>query len=182
MSHGVVFNNNNGPVEIVQRSIVRRSSIIGKLIEILAMAEPPDYDLARYPADISNKISFNDLSSSGHLLNDYIDNSLLMTESIRQLNKDIVNGDTKLKRQMKIFYHDALFKYHICLSPFNIEELRKNSNLIVQNVIEDTQELVRNSSDLQDGYYEEDIIFGVNVIVAYSIIDCIVMENPNDHN
>lgn len=43
-------------------------------------------------------------------------------------------------------------------------------------------EFVRASSDLQAGYYDEDINFGIALITSYSIIECIVLENPNDHN
>jgi hypothetical protein len=182
MSKGVVFNNNNGPVTIIDESGVARPSILGRLIEIIATSDQTEMNLDRDPAEIDVKISFNDLNTHKWIIEDYVKSSLLIDESIETLNQTILNGSTKLKRQMKTFYNQALEKYSIKKNPFDLEKLKLNSDYIVNEVIFLTKRFVKNSSDLKQGYYEEDIDYGVNLITSYSIIECIVLENPNDHN
>lgn len=41
--------------------------------------------------------------------------------------------------------------------------------------------LVR-ASNLDAEFLQEDIDYGIRMIVSYSIIECIVLENPNDYN
>ncbi|HFW2045821.1 TPA: hypothetical protein ACIBFR_004811, partial [Salmonella enterica subsp. enterica serovar Typhimurium] len=66
--------------------------------------------------------------------------------------------------------------------PFNIEVIRKNSDNIIDNVIRSAQETVSSCSNLDAEFLQEDIDYGIRMIVSYSIIECIVLENPNDYN
>lgn len=182
MSKGVTFHDNKGPVTIIDESASARPSILGKLIEIIATSNQEAIDLDRIPAEIDQKIKFNDLSNNKWIIEEYIKSSLLIDESIETLNQTILNGSTKLKRQMKMFYNRALEKYSISISPIDLEKLKLNSDHIVSEVISLTKRFVKNSTDLKQGYFEEDIDYGVSLITSYSIIECIVLENPNDHN
>lgn len=182
MLKGVTFSDNLGPVTILNESSPARPSILGKLIEIIATSDQTETNLNRDPAEIEVKISFNDLTGHKWLIKEYVKSSLLIDESIEALNQTILNGSTKLKRQMKLFYNRALEKYSIETKPFNLDKLRKNSDLIVEEVISSTKRFVKGSADLGQGYFEEDIEYGVSLITSYSIIECIVLENPNDHN
>lgn len=182
MSKGVTFNDNHGPVTILDESGSARPSILGKLIEIIATSDQSDINLDRDPAEIDVKVDFNDLTGHKWIIEEYIQSSLLIDESIEALNQTILNGSTKLKRQMKFFYNRALEKYSVNIKPFDLEKLKANSDQIVDEVILLTKRFVKNSSDLKHGYFEEDIDYGVSLITSYSIIECIVLENPNDHN
>ncbi|WP_428820964.1 hypothetical protein [Microbulbifer sp. MCCC 1A16149] len=182
MGAGVVFENNQGPITVKNDSQVARATILGKLIEIIATSDSERIDLDRDPAEIEVKISFNDINNHRWLIDEYVDNSSMVDESISLLNKLINNGSTKLKRQMKLFYFSALSNYNISTSPFDLPKLKSKSDDIVREVINQTTEFVKSSSDLKDGYFDEDINFGVALIVSYSIIECIVLENPNDHD
>lgn len=182
MSKGVVFNDNKGPVTVVNESGVARPSILGKLIEIIATSDQVPMNLDRVPAEIDVKINFNDLSGHKWIIEEYIKSSLLIDESIEVLNQTVLNGSTKLKRQMKMFYNHALEKYSINVNPFDLDKLKLNSGSVVDEVISLTKIFVKNSADLKQGYFEEDIDYGVSLITSYSIIECIVLENPNDHN
>lgn len=182
MSNGVTFSDNNGPVTIINEGVSARPSILGKLIEIIATSDNTETNLDRDPAEIETKISFNDLTGHQWLIDDYIKSSLLIDESIEALNQTILNGSTKLKRQMKLFYNRALEKHSIKTKPFDIEKLRKNSDFIVEEVMRSTKKFVKDSTDLGHGYFEEDIDYGVSLITSYCIIECIVLENPNDHS
>lgn len=182
MSKGVTFNDNKGPVTIIDEGGSARPSILGKLIEIIATSDQAEVNLDRDPAEIDVKINFNDLTNHKWIIEEYIQSSLLIDDSIEALNQTILNGSTKLKRQMKAFYNRALDKYSINRSPFDLDKLKQNSDSIVDEVILLTKRFVKNSADLKQGYFEEDIDLGVSLITSYSIIECIVLENPNDHN
>lgn len=182
MSKGVTFNDNKGPVTVVNESGYARPSILGRLIEIIATSKPLPLDLDRVPANIDVKIYFNDLDGHKWIIEEYKKSSLLIDESIETLNQTVLNGSTKLKRQMKIFYNRALEKHSININPFDLKKLKLNSDSVVDEVISLTKIFVKNSADLKQGYFEEDIDYGVSLITSYSIIECIVLENPNDHN
>lgn len=182
MDRGITFDDNKGPVTINNERLISRSTIIGKLIEIIASRNIENVNLDRIPADVEHKISFNNVERYKWLVQEYIGSSLLIDESIISLNQTIINGSTKLKRQMKLFYCQALSKYSISTSPFDVIKLKKHSDDIIQEVIELTGRFVRRSSDLKSGYFDEDIEFGVALLTSYSIIECVVLENPNDHS
>ncbi|WP_394754779.1 hypothetical protein [Crenothrix sp.] len=182
MTKGVTFNGNTGPITVLNNTGIPRPSILGKLIEIIAIGSCNNLSLNRIPADIEEKIHFNNLYKYNWLIKEFISSSLLIEESIQELNQTILNGSTKLKKQMKLFYFKALNKFSINTSPVDLDKLKLHSDSIVEEVISLTINFVKSSTDLKDGYFEEDIEQGVALIISYSIIECIVLENPNDHN
>jgi len=182
MSKGVVFNNNTGQITVKNENKTPRSSILGRLIEIIAIGSTEKIDLDRVPADIEVKIEYNSLSSNRWVVEEYIGDSLLVDESIKELNQTILNGSTKLKRQMKLFYNKALSAHSISTSPFDIEKLKLLSDEVVKEVMQLASEFVQSSTDLKEGYFQEDVDHGVALITSYSVIECIVLENPNDHS
>ena len=182
MSKGVVFNNNKGPVTVKNENKTPRSSILGKLIEIVAIGSTEKINLDRVPADIEVKIEYNNLNSYKWVVEEYIGESLLIDESIKELNQTILNGSTRLKRQMKLFYNKALGEHAISTSPFDIEKLKLFSDEVVKEVMRLASEFVQDSNDLKEGYFQEDVDHGVALITSYSVIECIVLENSNDHN
>ena len=182
MSKGVVFNNNTGPVNVKNENKTPRSSILGRLIEIIAVGSTETVNLDRVPADIEVKIEYNSLRTYRWVVEEYVGESLLIDESIKELNQTILNGSTRLKRQMKLFYNKALSEYSISTTPFDIEKLKLLSDEVVKEVIRLASEFVQNSTDLKEGYFQEDVDHGVALITSYSVIECIVLENPNDHN
>jgi len=182
MSNGVVFNNNKGRITVKNENNTPRSSILGRLIEIIAIGSTEKIDLDRVPANIEVKIAYNNLKSYRWVVDEYINESLLIDESIKELNQTIINGSTRLKRQMKFFYNKALSEHSISTSPFDIEKLKQFSDEVVKEVMQLASEFVKSSTDLKEGYFQEDLDHGVALITSYSVIECIVLENPNDHN
>ena len=182
MGKGVTLERNTGPVTINNSEISSRATILGKLIEIIASSDCENVDLDRVPAEVEHKIQFNDLKTHKWLIDEYVASSLLVDESILELNQKILNGSTKLKRQMKMFYHNSLVKYSVQTNPFDLGALKSNSDNIAAEVIDLATDFVKKSSDLKNGYYDEDIDYGVALITSYSIIECVVLENPNDHD
>lgn len=182
MPKGVTFEVNNGPVTVINENSVPRASILGKLIEIIATGNSDRLDLDRIPAEIEHKVEFNNLIKYKWLVDEFIGSSLLIDDSILELNRTILNGSTKLKRQMKLFYLKSLAKFSIVTKPFDLEMFIYHSDDVVHEVIHLVTKFVKSSSDLKSGYFEEDIENGVALIVSYSIIECIVLENPNDYD
>lgn len=182
MPKGVTFNDNKGSVKIFNGGDKARPSILGKLIEILASASTEKIGLDRIPADIEVKINFNNLNKYKWLMSEFMSSSLLIDESIQELNQTILNGSTKLKRQMKLFYYEALDAFSISTNPIDIEKLQLHSDSVIEEVVSNVTNFVKSSADLKSGYFEEDIQHGVALITSYSIIECIVLENPNDYD
>lgn len=182
MSQGVIFESNNGPITVINENPTRRATILGKLIEIIASGDCIPRNLDRIPTEVEHKVQFNDLKTHQWLVGEYIGSSILIDMAMLELNQTILNGSTKLKRQMKMFYLESLDKFKINTRPFDLERLKAHSDDVVKHVMYLATKFVKASDDLKDGYYDEDIIYGVALITSYSIIECIVLENPNDHN
>ncbi|HGB4907498.1 TPA: hypothetical protein ACIVLA_004426 [Salmonella enterica subsp. enterica serovar Typhimurium] len=182
MTSGVNFKDNTGPVHIINQPRVLRASVIGKLIEIISNPVGGEQSLNRKASNIDVKISFNDLKRNRWVVELYKEDALLVDESIKTLDTIILNGSVKLKRQFRGYYNTALGLYGLYEKPFNIEVIRKNSDNIIDNVIRSAQETVSSCSNLDAEFLQEDIDYGIRMIVSYSIIECIVLENPNDYN
>lgn len=178
----IIFDNNKAPISINNETTIRRQSIIGKLIEILASDSTSKIDLNRSPAEIELKIKHNNLNKFQWVVSEYIDNAIFIESAIHELNLAIMNGATKFKRQMKQFYLESLDKFGIETNPVNIEKLRDNSDNVVQEVINKTKSFLNKSAHLNEDIYQEDIEYGVTLITSYSIIECVVLETPNVNN
>ncbi|MBD2801515.1 hypothetical protein ID854_13880 [Xenorhabdus sp. M] len=182
MSTGVTFDNNTGPVFIDNQPRALRASVIGKLIKIMSTAPFSPQNLQRTPSDIDVKIEFNDLKRNRWVAELYRDDAILVDESIKTLDSLIFNGSDKLKRHFRNFYNDALGRFGLYKKPFSIDMIKKNSDNIIDDIIISTQKMVGSCSDLGDEFLQEDIDLGVKMVVSYSIIECMVLENPNDYN
>ncbi|EKQ6337256.1 hypothetical protein [Pseudomonas aeruginosa] len=178
----VQFDGNQGAVTIINDTkSVPRPSILGRLVEIIALGDCDSRSLDRLPSEIEEKIDFNDLKRCRWVVDQYVESSILIGESVKELNRTILNGGTKLKRQMNNFYKTSLAKFSVLGRTFNLTKLRECSDDIVMDVIQQTKEYVKSSSSLMEGYYAEDIDFGVNLIVSFAIIECVVLENEYAH-
>ena len=78
MSQGINFDHNSGEINIVNEATIPRATILGRLIEIIASGEHDAINLERIPAEIENKIKFNDLNFYRWVVEEYIFNSLLV--------------------------------------------------------------------------------------------------------
>ncbi|MDJ0035345.1 hypothetical protein QM637_05785 [Pantoea allii] len=182
MSSGVSFDNNHGPVLINNQPRVLRASVIGKLVEIISSYPTGNQSLDRTTSDIDNKINFNELKRNRWIAELYKEDALLVDDSIKTLDSVILNGSFKLKRQIRGYYSAALGKYGLYAKPFDISIIRNNADNIIDEVVFLVQQTVSSSSDLGVEFLQEDIDHGIRMIVSYSIIECIVLENPNDYN
>ena len=177
MSKGIGFYDNNGPVTILNQSKTSRPSILGKLVEIIAEGASEKKDLTRDPIETITKINHNNLDEQKWIAMYYYEKSLLVDESIRQLNQNIINGSTKLKQQMNLFYKKALAKYSISIDPVDIEKLKQYSDDVLKEVVSLVENFLECSADLKEGYFQEDLVDGAYLITSYSIIECVVLES-----
>ncbi|MBI6181836.1 hypothetical protein AB6849_08170 [Serratia proteamaculans] len=182
MSSGVDFHNNSGPVYIDNQPRQVRASVVGKLIEIISTYEAGNQNLYRTVSDIDLKISFNDLKRNRWIAELYKEDAILVDESIKTLDSIILNGSAKLKKQFRGFYNEALGRYGLHEKPINLELLRNNSDNIIDDVIKSTLRMIGSCQNLDSEFLQEDVDNGVRMIVSYSIIECVVLENPNDYN
>jgi hypothetical protein len=176
------FNGNKAPISISNEITIRRQSIIGKLIEIIASDSTSNVNLKRDPAEIELKIKHNNLKKFQWVIHEYTENAIFIESAIHELNLAIMNGSTKFKRQMKQFYLESLDKFNIEIKPVNMEKLRDNSDNIIQEVINKTKIFLNKSAYINDAIYQEDIEYGITLITSYSIIECVVLETPNVNN
>lgn len=182
MSSGIIFDNNKGAVYIENQPKQLRASVIGKLIAIMSQFPETDQNLQRDSSDIDLKIQFNDLKRNRWIAELYREDAILIDESIKTLDSLILNGSVKLKKQFRRFYNAALGRYGLYDKPFSIDVIKKNSDNIVDDILNSTRQMLNSCSELDSEFLQEDIDAAIFMILSYSIIECIVLENPNDYN
>ncbi|EJG2210945.1 MULTISPECIES: hypothetical protein [Proteus] len=182
MSAGVTFERNNGPVYIQNQPKQVRASVLGKLIEIMSQAPETEQNLQRESSNIDLKIQFNDLKRNRWIAELYREDAILVDESIKTLDSLILNGSTKLKRQFKRFYNTALGRYGVYSKPFVIDIIKNNSDNIIDDVLSATKDMISTCSELDSEFLQEDIDSAICMIISYSIIECVILENPNDYD
>lgn len=156
-------------------------SIINKIISEISTANVKFNFLDRtFPSDVAKKIAHNNLKNTRYILLQYKDYSTFIEKAYLNIDSSIVNGKQKALMILNGMYFKSLAKLGIDPYYPNIESVRDNADEIVDNIISSMREFVYNSSNVPE--LKENIEIGINVIVAHSFVECVVMENPNASN
>jgi len=153
-------------------------SIINKIIAEISTANIKFNFLDRtFPSDVARKVSHNNLKDKKYIILQYKNYSSFIERAYRNIDSSIVNGKQKSLMILNEMYFNSLTKFDI--DPYDpiIDSVRENADRIVDDIICSLREFVYNSANVPD--LKENIEIGINVIVAHSFVECIVLENPN---
>lgn len=153
-------------------------SIINKIISEISTANVKFNFLDRtFPSSVAKKIAHNNLKNKRYILLQYKEYSSFIERAYVNIDGLIVNGKQKTLMILNEMYFKSLSKLDIDPYEPNINSVRENADIILDDVICCLREFVYNSSNVPN--LKENIEIGLNVIVAHSFVECVVMENPN---
>ncbi len=155
------------------------NTAINELLNDLANRGSEFKRLNRKPTpETITKIKYNNLSSKRHIIQQYLNHSSKIENALKGINSSIPFGKDKILENLNGLYYEALDQLRIeyFTEDVDIEKVRKNSDDILNFIIQK----LRNSSIEASNkpLFQESIELGINVVVAYAFIECIVMENP----
>jgi hypothetical protein len=180
MSKTVQIDKNAGNVYIGESPEFQVNTAINELLNQLASKKYVFKHLSRRPtSETIVKIKYNNLGSKKHIIKQYLDHSTKIETSLKDINSIIPFGKDIIFQNLNDLYYEALDQLEIeyLMEDVDIIKIREHSDYILDFIIQK----LKNSS-IESGnkpHLKESIELGVNVIVAYAFIECIVMENPN---
>lgn len=180
----VGIGNNYGIVNIGNgtQSGTSRMSVIARVIKSLAESSNDDCEVSRVETDyeIEEKLEYNNLQEYAYLIDDYYEKYALITErSFRVAESERPGSTEKIFRQVNAFYRRALYRRDGRNLENRMQVIRNHADEIVEEVIAKVKDMVASSPELSV-YMEEDVELGAGCIVGYSIIECQVLEKPDN--
>lgn len=179
----VYVNKHIGPLNINTNTEYKVGSIINQLLKLLAKQETfiigQNNTIRRPPAKTITKIKYNNLNDRKFIIAVYQKHSLLVENSINNINTLIPFGKEKILDNLNNIYLEALDYFEIDFLDDNyLPNIIENSCEIIDFII-----LKLKSNIIQSDcstLFSEDIDLGVQLLVAFSFIECQILENPND--
>jgi hypothetical protein len=169
----------------VEQKIVRElPSFLGKLIAVFSQQSLSEYakgERRTLPAEVSEKIEYNKLSENHRAIVDYLKHSLVLEKAY--LGVEQTNADARyLVRRRAGIEYDAVvqngIKHDLHLGPQRIEYVKLNADVIVDQVVARLLDGYKASSEIK---VEHEIAhLAVSLVVADAVVECEVLERPNN--
>lgn len=155
---------------------LRKTSLLRLAIEAIAdlelenVDEPDKID----SFNIEEKINYNEIKRNRYLINDYKVFYTKVNSVYRELESQGSFKRDKLLRNIYRLYLKTKGKYtEKSVTP--IDDIRKNSDNIIEDIENELLELVKLDGD----FYHEDIIYGVSIIMVDAFMRCKILEEPS---
>jgi hypothetical protein len=179
MNERVYIENAYGPINLTPRSVSIQTTIIGKLVRLLAEkgATIATGTKPRVAPDIKKKILYNNVNHEVWLIYRYTEYGQAIELSYSQLNKEVNNGKNKALRYIQDLYIQELAYHKINIENPEIEKLQPIADLILQNISSKLKEFVKEDSSLAD-IHLEDLESGIKIIVGHAFVECLILEEP----
>ena len=161
--------------EQMMKRISRNPSMLSNIISAAA-----DIDFSEITEDTKlnvfdpkHKIEFNQLQRNAGIINEYKVHQLRVNALFEELETQGSVKKERLLRNINMIYHKVKGEY--LKGEDSIEMLRKYSDDIFDAVHDALCEKLSSA-----GLWEEDIYFGVNLLLVDSFIRCKILEEPDD--
>lgn len=133
------------------------------------------------PPEIIEKITFNNLTAKNRIFQDWVRNSLVLERAYLGVEQQNQDARYLVRRKAAIVYEEEVFKA-MQLAGIATEHVsqfvRNNSGMLVAAVIERLLTSYRCSAS---GIVEEEAAhLAVSLVVADAIVECEVLERPDD--
>lgn len=122
--------------------------------------------------NITDKILYNSVTRHASLINEYKVYHSKLNSLYDELEKQGSLKKSKILQTIKNYYLKAKGVY-VGSSDNPVDLIRKNSDNIIDDVRDKLCEKLENS-----GLYEDDIIFGVDLVMVDSFMRCKILEEP----
>lgn len=156
----------------------RNKSIIADVVNILSSYPSPTAiapNSATLPAEIEAKIQHNNVCKSRYIIETYKLNTIDLTNVYDALEQEKPGRKEKLLFVIRDCYEKQLSAVAKG-GDVAIEAIQENSDVILDNILNDLRHKVLESSNLNAE--NEDVDIAIRLILADAFIECRVLENP----
>lgn len=179
----VYVNKHIGPLNINTNTEYKVGSIINQLLHLLAKQDNfftnSNNNIRRPPAKTITKIKYNNLNERKYIISVYQKHSLLVENAMQNINSLIPFGKEKILDTLNNIYLESLDYFDIDFLDENyLPKIIKNSCEIIDFILLKLKNNIIQSDCTN--LFTEDIDLGVQLLVAFSFIECQILENPND--
>lgn len=170
------FNAETINVDIQQKSEL--SSFLGQVIVSFSQQSISEYGTGGrrpVPPEVKVKIKHNNLAPNHRLLMDWTWHELLLEQVYLGVEQENPEARYLVKRKAAVVYESLL----VDVPPEErIDYVRSNASALVYNVVDLLLENYKNSGNIKVA--EEIAHLAISVIVADAIVECEVLERPED--
>lgn len=181
MNKHITIEHNAGNTYIGDSPESKVDSAINTLLNEIAKQKYDFRIIKRKPtSETVIKIRHNNLGSKNHIIKQYLDHSSRIEASLKDIDKVIPFGKDIVLQNLNDLYFSALDSLEIEYfsdEEIDIEKIREFSEYIIDFIVQKLKNAAYESNNTPN--LKEQIDLGVNVIVAYAFIECIIMKNPN---
>ena len=159
-------------------NVLKNKSTIGDVVNAISKIELEDETnlgkIKELP-EIGEKIGHNNITKYKYLIDGYGLYGKKLKGIYETLEEEKPEKKGKLLRMISDFYKA---EKGILTQTDNIDVIRKNADLIIENIIKKLDAEILKSSNLDAE--NEDVHSAIHIIVADAFIQCKVLEDPNE--
>ena len=159
-------------------NVLKNKSIIAEVVNAISKIDLGDKtnlgEIKKLP-EIEEKIGHNNITTYKYLINEYSFYGKILEDIYETLEEEKPGKKGKLLRMISDFYKA---EKGILTQTDNIDVIRKNADLIIENIIEKLNAEILKSSNLDAT--NEEIYSAIHIIVADAFIQCKILEDPNE--
>tara|TARA_R110000796_G_scaffold149535_1_gene266341 strand:+ start:16396 stop:16845 length:450 start_codon:yes stop_codon:yes gene_type:complete len=137
----------------------------------------PDADRQQDDYDIDLKIEHNELHEHVMLVDMYYEYASIIERAFNAMDSERLGHKNLVLKTLNSFYKSSLYKRGYKRNADRSAFVRGNADFIVDDVIEKTKLLIKDSDSVKDCLLE-DFLNAVHCVVGYGIIECQVLEKP----
>ena len=159
-------------------NVIRNTSILADVVNAISKINLDDegiFGAVKEKPIIEDKINHNSIEKYRYLIDDYQIYGKELGKIYNTLEKEKPGRKAKLLRVISDFYKK---EKGVISTDGNFEDIKNNSDLIIENIINQIETEIVKSSNLNAD--NEDVKNATSIVVADAFIACKILENPND--
>ncbi len=173
------INSNYGDINNIDSPEFKVDSIINIIISDISQAGiVVDIRDRSFPAKVNEKIIHNKLKNNRIIVQQYKFYSSKIEMAYDIVEKNLVNGKQQAMLTLQKMYVTALNKFNIDYFDPDMNLIHRHADDIIDETIKQLTKFLYNSANVC--FTKEQMIIGINVVVAHAFVECYVLENPND--
>lgn len=168
------FNNAESPESNVDSII---NDIISKISQVAVTVDIRDRS---FPSKVSKKIKHNQLKNNRSIVLQYRSYSSHIESAYNIIEKNVVNGKQTAMLILNDMYGSALNKFNIDVWEPDMDLVKQHADEIIDDIKKQLNNFLYKSANIT--FTKEQMVIGINVVIAHAFVECYVLENPNDTN
>ena len=171
----------HGDVNYVESQESKIDSIINEIISKISQAAVTvDIRDRSFPSNVLNKIEHNQLKNNRSIVLQYKSYSSHIESAYSIIESNVVNGKQTAMLMLNGMYDSALKKFNIDAWEPDMDLVKQHADEIIDDIKKELQTFLYKSANIS--FTKEQMLIGINIVIAHAFVECYVLVNPNDTN